>query len=251
MLHALRLVLPLLFVVSVLPGLAAPTAWDGSFEHRFDAKSDKLSNGRAVMRMRCRAKAGEVVWATLRGAAKDDENPQPLQAIVLEYDPSGGRGEWESADEGDDGSLGFEIRAPSNGMVEFRVRAKNPDVSERFTLDFGADTDGAKPLFFTANEIKSSIDTGYHKLYPLNARRGNSAYEFELWAEGFEPTMSLTDPKGNDLGFVPLDRGPTFVARRYVAPFEGRHEFKVRSNNGRGGKFLLRTWYPIPVKARK
>lgn len=251
MLHALRLVLPLFFVVSVLPGLAAPTAWDGSFDHRLDAKADKLPNGRAVMRLRCRAKAGEVVWATLRGAAKDDQSASPLREIVLEYDPSGGRGEWESANEGDDGSLGFEIRAPANGVVEFRVLAKNPDVAERFALDYGADTNGPKPLFFSAGEIKSSIDAGYHKAYPLNALRGNSTYEFELWAEGFEPTMSLTDPKGNDLGFVPLDRGPTFVARRYVAPVEGRHQFKVRSNNGRGGSFLLRTWYPLPVKAQK
>lgn len=251
MTSAFRLFLPLFLVAFVLPAFGTPAAWDGSFTHRLDAKSDKLPNNRAVLRVRCRAKAGEVVWATLRGVASDEQTAAPLRDIGLEYDPSGGRGEWEPANRGDDGSLGFEIRAPSNGLVEFRVRAQKPDIVEHFSLDYGADTAGAKPLFFTANEFKSSLDAGYEKVYPLNALRGNSTYEIEIWAEGFEPAMVLKDPKGNELDYTLIERTSAFVARRYTAPLEGRNEFKVKSRNGSGGKYLLRVWYPLPVQRRK
>lgn len=245
------------FAATATRGFAADTVvqWDGAFYYRINEKSDKLSNGRAVHRLRYRGKSGDVVWATLSGVQQSDSTGEsdrvPLANLVLEYDPSGGRGEWEVA-ESTDGAMGFEIKAPANGLVEFRVRATKPGVVEQFLVEYGGDTAGAKPLCFTANEIKGSIESaGMHMLYPLNVLRGNSTYEFEMWTDGYIPSISLTDPKGVTWGFTPIDSGPAYTHRRYLCAIEGKYELKLGSGESKYGKYTLRLWYPLPLQKKK
>jgi hypothetical protein len=245
----LRLALACLFLCATLSTATADvTAWSGSVNHRLNETATKLPNGTPTARLRCRASAGDLVWVTLRGLLDPDSGTSaPLPAVLLEYDPSGGKGEWELAEMGDN-AMGVEIPAPAHGVLEFRVRAKTPaGTSEPFSLHFGADVRAAKPQFFLSGDVQSSIAPGYEKVYPLNAPRGNSTYEFELWAEGFEPALKLTDPKGHELGRILIEQAPKYLALRYVAPAEGKYRLTVKAGDRRGGDFVLRTWYPLKV----
>jgi hypothetical protein len=255
MLSRYRLFFSLVFVLSFLRAFATTpvVAWEGSFDHQLDDQAETLPTGQAVMRLRYRGETGDVVWCQLYGAVLGGEAGEraPLRNIVLEYDASGGHGEWETA-EAVEGGMGCEFRAPAKGLVEFRVRAKTAGITEKFTLDFGGDTSGSKPLCFAAAIFKGSLSPGYNKLYPLNVLRGNSTYEFEVSTDGFTPWMDLLDPHGNGFAHTPRGSGPTYEAQGFLARIEGKYQLKISARNGKsGGNFTLRTWYPVTLKRRQ